>query len=487
MEVGHPQRLQPHPGLRRGHRRHRRRRLRQGPHAGRARRPRGRRRSPTSSAPADVRARDQAGGRAAAGDAGGAVPHGHRGRRVRRHRRPRHPRGPHRGAGRRDRRRVRRRGPEHRAAARRRRAGQRPHADRRGQRPARRRAARGRLGHHRRPACFTELGHVPAEGEAVEVDGYRLAGRAGAGPAHRPGAHHRVDAPQRRPKTATEPDALRASSRSSAGPTSASPRCSTSILGTKVDDRLRQAADHPHPGAGRAHPARRPGRVRRHARHPQAPHRCSASGSTTPPPSAIGDVDVVCLVLDATAPDRPGRPVGGRAGCRRTPSSSSTRSTSPRPEQVVAPARGRPASSSWPSTSRCRPRPARASTSWSSTIVGRLPEGPQYYPDDMVTDVPEAFWVAELVREQLLPVDPRRAAALDRHPGHRVGVAAHPLRDPRRARLPEGDRDRQEGQRAQGGRHRRARAAARGRLPRAVRQGRQGLAGRPKALERLGY
>ncbi len=37
-------------------------------------------------------------------------------------------------------------------------------------------------------------------------------------------------------------------------------------------------------------------------------------------------------------------------------------------------------------------------------VVGRLPEGPLYYPDDMVTDVPEAFWVAELVREQLLAV-----------------------------------------------------------------------------------
>jgi GTP-binding protein Era len=35
-------------------------------------------------------------------------------------------------------------------------------------------------------------------------------------------------------------------------------------------------------------------------------------------------------------------------------------------------------------------------------LVERLPEGPQWYPDDMVTDVPEAFWVAELVREQLL-------------------------------------------------------------------------------------
>ncbi len=37
-------------------------------------------------------------------------------------------------------------------------------------------------------------------------------------------------------------------------------------------------------------------------------------------------------------------------------------------------------------------------------VVGRMPQGPQLYPDDMVTDVPEAFWVAELVREQLLAV-----------------------------------------------------------------------------------
>jgi GTP-binding protein Era len=37
-------------------------------------------------------------------------------------------------------------------------------------------------------------------------------------------------------------------------------------------------------------------------------------------------------------------------------------------------------------------------------IVGRLPEGPQWYPPGTVTDVPEAFQVAELVREQLLAV-----------------------------------------------------------------------------------
>ncbi len=35
-------------------------------------------------------------------------------------------------------------------------------------------------------------------------------------------------------------------------------------------------------------------------------------------------------------------------------------------------------------------------------LVGRLVEGPPFFPDDVVTDTPEALWVAELVREQLL-------------------------------------------------------------------------------------
>jgi GTP-binding protein Era len=35
-------------------------------------------------------------------------------------------------------------------------------------------------------------------------------------------------------------------------------------------------------------------------------------------------------------------------------------------------------------------------------IFGLLPEGPLYYPEDQVTDLPERFIVAELIREQLL-------------------------------------------------------------------------------------
>ncbi|MDQ3945096.1 MAG: GTPase Era [Actinomycetota bacterium] len=37
-------------------------------------------------------------------------------------------------------------------------------------------------------------------------------------------------------------------------------------------------------------------------------------------------------------------------------------------------------------------------------IISRLPEGPHYYPDDVVTDQPDTFLAAELVREKLLAV-----------------------------------------------------------------------------------
>lgn len=36
------------------------------------------------------------------------------------------------------------------------------------------------------------------------------------------------------------------------------------------------------------------------------------------------------------------------------------------------------------------------------TLADELPEGPQYYPDDQVTDHPERFIVAELIREKVL-------------------------------------------------------------------------------------
>lgn len=38
----------------------------------------------------------------------------------------------------------------------------------------------------------------------------------------------------------------------------------------------------------------------------------------------------------------------------------------------------------------------------STAIMATLPEGPQYYPEDMITDQPERFIVGELVREKVL-------------------------------------------------------------------------------------
>ena len=50
------------------------------------------------------------------------------------------------------------------------------------------------------------------------------------------------------------------------------------------------------------------------------------------------------------------------------------------------------------------------------TIIGLLPEGPAYYPEDYLTDQPERFLAAELIREQIL-------AATRQEVPHAVGVA----------------------------------------------------------------
>lgn len=39
-----------------------------------------------------------------------------------------------------------------------------------------------------------------------------------------------------------------------------------------------------------------------------------------------------------------------------------------------------------------------------AALVERMPEGPAYYPEEMISDTDEHAWVAELVREQLLAV-----------------------------------------------------------------------------------
>jgi GTP-binding protein Era len=118
---------------------------------------------------------------------------------------------------------------------------------------------------------------------------------------------------------------------------------------------------------------------------------------------AVGDVDVVCMVVDATAPIGPGdRWVVAQVPRERTICVVNKIDLAGR-EQVLhqlTAAAGLDLDEYFPVSART----GDGVDALVDAIVARLPVGPAYYPDDMVSDVPEAFWVAELVREQLLAV-----------------------------------------------------------------------------------
>ena len=117
---------------------------------------------------------------------------------------------------------------------------------------------------------------------------------------------------------------------------------------------------------------------------------------------ALGGVDVVCLVVDATAP----LGKGDKFVAARVP---------PDAVVVVNKVDAAPPADVLAQLARAAELdlseyfPVSAVTGQGvdelvEHLVSRLPEGPAWYPDDVVTDVPEAFWVAELVREQLFAV-----------------------------------------------------------------------------------
>jgi GTPase len=117
---------------------------------------------------------------------------------------------------------------------------------------------------------------------------------------------------------------------------------------------------------------------------------------------AVGDVDVVCLVLDATAPMGP----GDRFVASRVPPDALCVVNK---VDVATPAEIAAQLSLAAELDLAEYFPVSARTGEGvdellGAVVARLPEGPRYYPEGMVTDVPDTFWVAELVREQLLAV-----------------------------------------------------------------------------------
>ncbi len=116
----------------------------------------------------------------------------------------------------------------------------------------------------------------------------------------------------------------------------------------------------------------------------------------------IADVDVACLVIDATAPL--GR--GDRFVADRLPSDAIVvvnKCDIARRAEVVAQlgAAGTLDADAYFPVSAVT---GEGVAGLVDALVDRMPEGPPYYPRDQVTDVPDATWVAELVREQLLAV-----------------------------------------------------------------------------------
>jgi len=118
---------------------------------------------------------------------------------------------------------------------------------------------------------------------------------------------------------------------------------------------------------------------------------------------SVNDVDVVCLVIDATKPF--GKGDQWVASHLDLPSAVVILNKTDAvkgdavAEQLMA-ASGLGAAEYFPVSART----GRGIAELVAHLSGLLPEGPMFYPDDTVSDQPEELWVAELVREQLLAV-----------------------------------------------------------------------------------
>lgn len=117
---------------------------------------------------------------------------------------------------------------------------------------------------------------------------------------------------------------------------------------------------------------------------------------------AVRDVDVTCMLVDATMPIGPGdRFIAERLGPDTILVVNKSDIASP--QQVLAQLT-KAADFDFAEYFPVSARTGRGVDVLVDHLISLLPEGPQYYPDDMTTDQPDATWVAELVREQLLAV-----------------------------------------------------------------------------------
>jgi GTP-binding protein Era len=118
---------------------------------------------------------------------------------------------------------------------------------------------------------------------------------------------------------------------------------------------------------------------------------------------SMDDVDVVCLVLDATKPfGRGDEWVAGRFDITRAVVVVNKTDRAGRAAVLgqLAAAASLGASAYFPVSART----GEGVPALVDHLIGLLPEGPAYFPTDTVAEQPEETWVAELVREQLLAV-----------------------------------------------------------------------------------
>jgi GTP-binding protein Era len=123
--------------------------------------------------------------------------------------------------------------------------------------------------------------------------------------------------------------------------------------------------------------------------------------------TTLGEVDVVCLLVDATAPVGPGdRFIAERVQAVNTSKLLVVNKVDRAPKPAVA---ERLATAAAQLGDYDAFLPLSAATgegvdALAAEIETRLPEGPMYYPDGVVTDQPETALAAELLREKLLAV-----------------------------------------------------------------------------------
>lgn len=146
---------------------------------------------------------------------------------------------------------------------------------------------------------------------------------------------------------------------------------------------------------------------------------------------SLHDVDLACLVLDATAPFGGGdRWVAERVDMRRAivVVNKTDRATPSQIAKMLVAASTLDAQAYVPVSART----GDGLETLVDELIARAPEGPQFFPPETVRDVPEEEWVAELVREQLLAVT-RDELPYSIATRGRVGMAAHPRRHRRGA------------------------------------------------------